>query len=75
MSTWQAARARLETDGALFIASDGHPKFPAKVGENMAIALNGTDKERIAKMFKALADGGQLKGPLTKQPWVEKPAT
>jgi PhnB protein len=69
MSTWQAARARLETDGALFIASDGHPKFPAKVGENMAIALNGTDKERIAKMFKALADGGQLKGPLTKQPW------
>jgi PhnB protein len=65
----QIAYARLETDGALFISSDGHPKYPAKVGENMAIALNVTDRERIAKMFKALAEGGQLKGHLTKQPW------
>ena len=60
--------ARLEADGAHIIGTDGHPKYPAKVGENMAIALNGTDKERISKIFHALAEGGQLKGPLTRQP-------
>jgi len=63
------AHARLEADGALIIASDGHPKYPAKVGENLAIALSGTDRERLIKIFKALAEGGRLKGPLAKQPW------
>jgi PhnB protein len=60
--------ARLDADGALIIGTDGHPKYPAKVGENMAIALSGTDKERLTKIFNALAEGGQLKGPLTRQP-------
>jgi PhnB protein len=63
------AHARLDADGALIIASDGHPKFPAKVGENLAIALSGSDKDRVSKIFHALAEGGQLKGQLTKQPW------
>jgi len=63
------AHARLEADGAIIVASDGHPKFPAKVGENIAIALSGTDMERMTRIFKALAEGGQLKGPVTKQPW------
>ena len=61
--------ARLEADGALIIASDGHPKYPAKVGENMAIALSGTDKDRVTKIFNNLAAGGQIKGRLAKQPW------
>ena len=60
--------ARLESDGALIVGTDGHPKFPAKVGENVAIALNGTDKDRITKIFHALAEGGQLKGPLSRRP-------
>ena len=60
--------ARLEADGALIVGSDGHPKFAPTVGDNMAIALNGTDKEQLSKAFTALAEGGQLKGPLTKQP-------
>ena len=38
------AHARLEADGALIFASDGHPKYPAKVGENISVALSGTDK-------------------------------
>ena len=59
--------ARLEADGALIVGSDGHPKFAPTVGDNMAIALNGTDKEQLSKAFTALAEGGQLKGPLTKQ--------
>jgi PhnB protein len=53
----------------VIVASDGHPKYPAKVGENTAIALSSADRERITRIFKALAEGGQLKGPLTKQPW------
>ncbi len=61
--------ARLEADGALIIASDGHPDYPAKVGENMAIALGGTDKDRLTKIFNDLAEGGKIKMPLTEQPW------
>ena len=60
--------ARLEADGALIVGSDGHPKFAPTIGDNMAIALNGTDKEQLSRAFTALAEGGQLKGPLTKQP-------
>lgn len=60
--------ARLEADGALIIATDGHPDYPAKVGENMAIALGGTDKDRLTKIFGDLAEGGRSKMPLTAQP-------
>jgi PhnB protein len=63
------AHARLEVDGALIIATDGHPKYPAKVGENLAIVVSGTDRDRLTTIFNALAEGGQLKGPLARQPW------
>ncbi len=56
-------QSRLEADGVLIIASDGHPNYPAKVGENMAIALISTDKDRVTKVFNDLAAGGQIKGP------------
>jgi PhnB protein len=62
------SHARLEADGALIIASDGHPDYPAKVGDNMAIALGGTDKDRLTKIFDELAEGGQIQMRLTKQP-------
>ena len=62
------AQARLEADGAVIIGSDGHPKYPAKVGENMAIALGGTNRDRLTKIFNDLAEGGRVKGPLTAQP-------
>lgn len=61
--------ARLEADGALILATDGHPRYPAKVGENWAIAVSGTDRDRLTKIFNALAEGGKIKGPLAKQPW------
>jgi PhnB protein len=60
---------RLETDGALIFATDGHPKYPPTVGEHMAITLSGTDKERITALFTALAEGGKVKGKLTPQQW------
>lgn len=54
---------------AQFTAGDGHPDYPATVGDNMAIALTGTDKARLTKIFKDLADGGRVNMPLALQPW------
>lgn len=60
--------ARLEADGARITASDGHPDYPAKVGDNMGIALGGTDKDRLTLVFAGLAEGGIIKMPLAEQP-------
>jgi len=60
---------RLEVDGALIIASDGHPDYPATVGDNMGIALGGMDKERLTQIFNDLTEGGRSKMPLATQPW------
>ena len=61
--------SRLEAYGALIIGSDGHPDYPARVGDNMAIALSGTDRARLTEIFDGLAEGGKIQGPLAKQPW------
>ena len=61
------SQARLEADGALIIASDGHPNYPATVGDHMAIALGGTDKARLSKIFNDLGGGGKIKMPLSEQ--------
>ena len=63
------SNARLEADGALIVASDGHPDYPAKVGDNMAIALGGPDKDRLTRIFNDLAEGGRIQMPLARQPW------
>ncbi len=60
--------SRLEADGSLITASDGHPDYPPKVGDHMGIAVGGTDKGRLTKIFNALAEGGKVKMPLAKQP-------
>ena len=59
---------RLEADGAVIIASDGHPNYPPTVGDNTAVALGGTDKARLTTIFNGLAEGGRIKGALTEQP-------
>lgn len=59
--------AKLDADGARIIASDGHPDFPAKVGDNMGIAVVGTDNDRMTKIFQGLAEGGQPKMPPTEK--------
>lgn len=61
-------QARLEADGAVILAVDGHPDYPAQVGENLALALGGTDSERLTRIFHALSEGGRIKMPLTAQP-------
>ena len=60
---------RLDTGGGLIIASDGHPDYPAKIGENMGISVGGTDKDRLSEIFSGLAEGGRVKMPLSAQPW------
>lgn len=63
------SHSRLEADGAVIMASDGHPDYPATVGDNMALSLGGSDKERITKIFNQLGEGGMIKMPLAEQPW------
>jgi PhnB protein len=35
----------------------------------MAIALHGTDRDRLAGAFNDLAEGGSILVPLARQPW------
>src|SRR5579859_98403 len=60
---------RLVTDGGVIIGVDGHPQYPAKVGENLAVAILGADREAMAKIFEGLAEGGKVKGKLEKREW------
>ncbi|HZC04907.1 MAG TPA: hypothetical protein VE338_04640, partial [Ktedonobacterales bacterium] len=41
------SHARLEADGVVILGSDGHPDYPAKVGDNMAVVLSGVDSARL----------------------------
>src|SRR6266545_222497 len=59
--------ARLDADGLAIIGSDGHPLYPPTVGDNMAIAVGGTDTDRLTKIFGSLSEVGVTKGPLTVQ--------
>ena len=64
--------AWLEADGAVVIASDGHPDYPPQVGDHMGIALggsDGSDRDRLTKAFQDLAGGGRVKMALTAHPW------
>ena len=63
------AHARLEADGVLIVGSDGHPDYPPTVGDSMALAVAGTDRDRLSRIFDDLAEGGMVKMPLTDQPW------
>jgi len=61
--------AQLESDGVVIVASDGNPRYPAKLGEHIGLSLRGSDRARLTSAFEGLADGGQVKMPLTDMPW------
>jgi PhnB protein len=61
--------SRLESDGAIIMGTDGMAEYPAKVGENFAIALGGTDREQLAKIFDQLGEGGNVKQGLKDESW------
>lgn len=61
------SHARLEADGAVILGSDGHPDYPPKVGDSMAIAIGGSDSARLTRIFNGLAEGGRVLMPLSPQ--------
>lgn len=61
--------ARLESDTAVIMGSDGSPDYPPTPGDNIAVALGGYDKDRLSTIFDKLSEGGKVKQPLTEQPW------
>ncbi len=63
------AYARLEADGMVIIGSDGHPDYPAKAGDTVAVALRSADPDLVTRAFNGLAEGGKVKMPLTSQAW------
>jgi PhnB protein len=60
---------RLESEAGVILGVDGRPDFPAKVGENMAVAILGSDRAHMNKVFNGLAEGGKVKGKLEKREW------
>lgn len=61
--------AVLKADGATIMGSDGMPKYPAKVGENVAIALSGDDEKLLTRAFNELSVDGRVKQPLKVESW------
>jgi PhnB protein len=59
----------ITADGLRIMGSDGHPDYPATIGDNIAIALSGTDYERLSKAFDELSAGGTVKQPLKTEAW------
>lgn len=62
----------LKVGDLLIMASDGHPDYPPTPGDNMAIALSGTDLEFLSKAFDLLSEGGTVKQPLTAESWGDR---
>jgi len=61
--------ARLSGEGFLIIGSDGHPDYPPTSGDNIAVALVGSDRDAMRSAFSKLSEGGKVKMPLTEGPW------
>jgi PhnB protein len=64
--------ARLLSDSAIIMGTDGSPEHPPTNGDNIAVALTGSDNEKMTKIFDQLAEGGVVKMPLTDSSWGDK---
>jgi PhnB protein len=60
---------RLESDSAIIMGADGMAEYPPTVGDNFAIALGGSDRERMTKIFEQLSEGGNVKQGLKEESW------
>src|SRR6266581_2151606 len=56
--------ARLEGDGFIIVGSDGHPTYPPTAGDNMAIALGGSDRENLTRPFMTWPRAGRSRAGL-----------
>jgi PhnB protein len=62
----------LEADGIMLMATDGMQGQPKAVGDNMSIALSGTDSEHLHKIFNTLSEGGKIDKPFEKESWGDE---
>src|SRR5476651_366314 len=62
---------RLDADGAIIMGTDGMGDT-ANVGDNMSIALGGTDSDRLHKIFEDLSKDGTSITPLKKESWGDE---
>jgi PhnB protein len=67
--TERLMHARLLSDGAVIMATDGSTEYPATVGDSMAVSLIGSDKDAMSKIFNQLAEGGKVKMALSESSW------
>ncbi|MBI5495113.1 MAG: VOC family protein [Deltaproteobacteria bacterium] len=61
--------ARLEAEGLVIMASEGKPGVQVKAGDNVHLSLNGTDADKLTKVFNGLSAGGHVDMPLARQFW------
>lgn len=61
--------AYLASDGAAIMGTDGMAEYPATVGDNFAVALSGSDRERLTNAFNMLSEGGKVKQDLKDESW------
>ncbi len=64
--------SRLESDGAIIMGTDGMKEYSPTVGDNFAIALGGSDVERLTKIFEQLGEGGKVKQGLKAESWGDQ---
>ncbi|BFH64955.1 VOC family protein [Paenibacillus azoreducens] len=61
--------AALEFDGQRLMFSDTFPGNPFQLGDQLSIAINTKDLERLKSIYHALAEGGQVKMELQETFW------
>ncbi len=59
----------LQVEGLIIMGSDGMPEYLPTVGDNMAIALSGDNKDYLTKAFDLLSEGGNVKQALKIESW------
>jgi len=60
---------RLDSDTVTIMATEGQPGKEVKFGDNVSLSLMGSDNPKLTEIFNALAEGGEVTMPLSKQFW------
>lgn len=55
--------------GVVIMGTDGMAEYPAKVGDNFAVAVSGNDRDKLTKAFEILSEGGRVKQALKEESW------
>jgi len=61
--------SQFKADEIFFMASDSMPGQTIHPGENVSLSINFTDENELARIFNALAEGGNVTMPLQDTYW------